>query len=482
MHRKHTRTIWLAGAVLALALLPVEAAARYNSFVVAEPFASYYDTHQGMRVLGLPLSDLTEASGYSAQYFEKGRIEDHRIDVSDPRWAIMYGRLTVELTARDPGARVSGTNLTYGEVGRASAPSLREAPPPGFTGGTRGVHDGMFVPFDPYLRPAPGYVVAPYFWAYINRAELFPAGWLHDIGLPVTGVFTTEVVKGGEGRTIFVQAFERAVLTYDMRNPAGWQVEKGNIGADFVRGIMPPAAPLDLPVDGARVMLPLHILMHAGTPGEQVTAALVWGDGTRLSNTFTVLRGEDGKGLITGNLDWVNMLAPPQPATQAATLEVRTSSGAILTTRWLIVVAQDDPGTQELLVYWTVSGNDDIVVPQHRRVVKTTQPAAAALEELLWGPPTISQIGYGTALPTPQQVLAYPGREPDWGPRVTLRKVTITDGVATADFSREMRAYGGGSLRVKLIRDQITQTLRQFPTVSEVRIAIEGETEGVLEP
>jgi spore germination protein GerM len=56
------------------------------------------------------------------------------------------------------------------------------------------------------------------------------------------------------------------------------------------------------------------------------------------------------------------------------------------------------------------------------------------------------------------------------------------DGVATADFSRELRAYGGGSLRVMLIRKQISQTLMQFPTVHTVRIAIEGQTEGVLEP
>ena len=93
----------------------------------------------------------------------------------------------------------------------------------------------MFVPFDPYLRPVSGYVVAPYFWAYINRADLFPAGWLHDIGLPITHTFTAKVNKGGGERTIFVQAFERGVLTYDMQNPAGWQVEKGNVGTDAMR-------------------------------------------------------------------------------------------------------------------------------------------------------------------------------------------------------------------------------------------------------
>jgi spore germination protein GerM len=45
-----------------------------------------------------------------------------------------------------------------------------------------------------------------------------------------------------------------------------------------------------------------------------------------------------------------------------------------------------------------------------------------------------------------------------------------------------MAAYGGGSLGVRLIREQITRTLQQFSTVREVRIAVEGQTEGVLEP
>jgi spore germination protein GerM len=96
------------------------------------------------------------------------------------------------------------------------------------------------------------------------------------------------------------------------------------------------------------------------------------------------------------------------------------------------------------------------------------------------GPPNLA--GFTTSLPTPEQVLSYSGRAPNWGPRVTLRSLKIENGVATADFSRELQAYGGGSLRVRLIRGQITQTLMQFPTVREVRIAIEGQTQAVLEP
>lgn len=358
------------------------------------------------------------------------------------------------------------------------------------------MHDGMFVPFDSQLRRARGYVVAPYFWAYINRPELFPAGWLHDIGLPMTGVFTAKVTRSGEVRTIFVQAFERAVLTYDMRNPAGWQVEKGNIGSDALRtlpnvpavptptpGTQPARGTIELPTADSSVVLPVHILARLGKPGEKVNATLRWQDGARLSDSFPVLKGEDGGGLVIGNLDWVNMLQRPDPRTQPATLEIRDSAGTLLARQErLTVLSSSDPGTKAVRLYWTVSGTETLQ-PQIRRIVKTgEQEALLTLEELLWGPPGISQVGFGTAMPTPQEVLSYPGRQSDWGPRVRLRGLNISGGVATADFSRELKAYGGGALRVTQIREQITQTLKQFSYIHEVRIAVEGQTEGVLEP
>lgn len=118
-------------------------------------------------------------------------------------------------------------------------------------------------------------------------------------------------------------------------------------------------------------------------------------------------------------------------------------------------------------------------MPETRTIPRTARVGTAALEELLKGPadPTLS-----TALPTPQEVQRYAGREADWGDQVRLLGLTIEDGIATANFSKEMQAFGGGSARVMLIRAQITRTLQQFPTVSEAQIAIEGETEDVLQP
>lgn len=476
-----SRFLLTAGLILAALLLPAAPVAAAPE--IAAPFRAYYAAHEGLRVLGHPLSGLHQVGDCPAQIFEKGRIEDHRMEVQDPAWAFMYGRLTAELMVLQPQGAVSGTRLTYGDLARAADPQARHPMPDNFRGGTLALPDShaVFVPFDPWLRPAPGYAVPDYFWAYMNRRDLFPGGWLHDIGLPMTALFYTQVPKNGISREIVVQAFERSVLSYDPLNPAGWQVERGNIGADALATPLRPTA-ISIPTADSRVMLPLHLLARLGQPADAVTAVLQWQDGTQLTNSFTLLRGEDGQGLLIGNLDWINQLQPPQPRTQPASLEIRSAAGAVLARQPLIVVSANDADTQAIQVYWSISGTDDMVQPQTRRILRTTRPGTAALEELLWGPPAISQVGFRTALPTPEQVLSYPGRAPGWGPRVVLRSLAIVDGVATADFSQELKSYGGGSTRVHLIREQITRTLRQFPTVREVRIAIEGQTDGVLEP
>jgi len=70
-------------------------------------------------------------------------------------------------------------------------------------------------------------------------------------------------------------------------------------------------------------------------------------------------------------------------------------------------------------------------------------------------------------------------------PRGTrLNSIWIQDGIAHVDFSKELRNYGGGSARCLAIRAQIEETLKQFPTVKEVVITVEGkgESEGILQP
>jgi len=65
---------------------------------------------------------------------------------------------------------------------------------------------------------------------------------------------------------------------------------------------------------------------------------------------------------------------------------------------------------------------------------------------------------------------------------VRIQSLTIENGVAKIDFDEQLEFQVGGSCRVAAIRAQITETLKQFPTVNSVIISINGRTEDILQP
>jgi len=207
-------------------------------------FAEYYRQHDGLRVLGRPISGPVVVGSYYAQYFEKGRLEDHSAETTEEKWRFMYGLLVDQLQQKQASGYVGGdlSTVTYATIARFARPESRVAPPAGFQGGVAPKPDGsVFVPFSAALRPEAGHSVAPRFWSHINRPDLFPGGWLHDVGLPITEPLSAVVDKGDvRGRSILVQAFQRTVLTDDPLNPPGWQVERANAGTDYLRAAGEP--------------------------------------------------------------------------------------------------------------------------------------------------------------------------------------------------------------------------------------------------
>lgn len=101
------------------------------------------------------------------------------------------------------------------------------------------------------------------------------------------------------------------------------------------------------------------------------------------------------------------------------------------------------------------------VVPQTPAIAKKT------IEELLAGP-TIGEIGDGMLTIIPSGV--------------KLNSLLIKNGVATADFNDKLTSKVAGSCTVGAIRAQITETLKQFPTISDVVISVNGVSEGILQP
>lgn len=100
-----------------------------------------------------------------------------------------------------------------------------------------------------------------------------------------------------------------------------------------------------------------------------------------------------------------------------------------------------------------------------RSVAKTEAVGAAALTALLGGPSgdESEAAGLGSEIPAGTRLLG----------------LSISDGVATVDLSREFES-GGGSASMLLRVAQVVFTLTQFPTVERVRFLLAGEPAGAI--
>lgn len=103
-----------------------------------------------------------------------------------------------------------------------------------------------------------------------------------------------------------------------------------------------------------------------------------------------------------------------------------------------------------------------------QRVIPYTQSVARKTLEALLGGVGLKEAeqGYSTSI----------------NPGVGLKSLNLANGVARADFDETLDRNIGGSCRVTAIRAQITETLKQFPTVKDVIISVNGRTEDILQP
>ena len=112
-----------------------------------------------------------------------------------------------------------------------------------------------------------------------------------------------------------------------------------------------------------------------------------------------------------------------------------------------------------LRAYFVLAGEVGVegLVPTLREVPKTSAVARAAMEELLKGQGSDPDLG--TGIPAGTRLLG----------------VSIKNGIATVDLSREFES-GGGSASMSYRLGQVTYTLTQFPTVQAVLFQVEGRT------
>lgn len=111
--------------------------------------------------------------------------------------------------------------------------------------------------------------------------------------------------------------------------------------------------------------------------------------------------------------------------------------------------------------YFVLDGDVGVegLVPTLREVPETTAVARAAMETLLRGEILTQYDRLATAIPDGTRLLG----------------LTIRDGIATVDLSREFES-GGGSASAFYRLGQVVYTLTQFPTVRSVLFQVEGTT------
>ncbi|HET8628464.1 MAG TPA: glycoside hydrolase family 76 protein [Thermomicrobiales bacterium] len=199
------------------------------------------------------------------QYFDKSRMEVN--DANGDRTSSYY--VTQGLLAEDMilGRVQVGVNrfeqrapaaVPFGDPDDAQGPTyasltgLLGAPPaaPGQPVATSLARSGATGPADPRgvtcaaIVAETRHCVASVFWDYLNSAGTVYQGGgyvsgplfaplFYATGLPISEAYWTELKVAGTVRPVLVQAFERRILTYDPANPAGWQVEMGNVGRHY---------------------------------------------------------------------------------------------------------------------------------------------------------------------------------------------------------------------------------------------------------
>jgi hypothetical protein len=90
-----------------------------------------------------------------------------------------------------------------------------------------------------------------------------------------------------------------------------------------------------------------------------------------------------------------------------------------------------------------------------------------AIEELLKGPTTEDKnAGYYSNINS----------------GVKIQSLTIENGVAKVDFDETLEKGVAGSCLISAIRAEITETLKQFSTIKDVIISVNGRTDDILQP
>lgn len=201
-------------------------------------------------------------------------------------------------------------------------------------------------------------------------------------------------------------------------------------------------------------------LVLTGCGGGIVDAGPVQGDDAPTTRTNDDEPSRDGDGQPGDDVEPGGEAAEPDP-------ESGQTDGSSEGTDGVDSDAAEADATTAIRLYFLAPGGDTtgragpFLVAVEREVSSTPRIALATLRALVDGPSGAdgSRID-GLASEVPDRTL--------------VLGVTIDDGLATVDLSREFEA-GGGSFSMRSRLAQVVYTVTQFPTVDEVEFHLDGQ-------
>jgi Cu/Zn superoxide dismutase len=292
------------------------------------------------------------------QYFDKSRMEINHPDAeNDGLWYVTNGLLVVEMVegkyqtgdntfddspdpaevniVGDPGDE-TGMSPTYADIneyGLMQTPATAEG-----TAITRMLDADGNVTDDQtmasqnvtaaYRVTVPGidHTVASPFWDFMNSTgtvwdgtsytdDLLFENPFYATGYPITEAYWSKVMIDGSLRDALWQCFERRCLTYTPDNPAGFQVEAGNVGQHYYKWRYETTPPVEPPTEtpAEDVLVNLGTLNDSGVTG---TARIIL-QGTQLTaivDATGLVPGEEHMMHIHGNADGTEATCPTMDA------------------------------------------------------------------------------------------------------------------------------------------------------------------------
>lgn len=231
-----------------------------------------------------------------------------------------------------------------------------------------------------------------------------------------------------------------------------------------------------------------NIVITSPKVGEKVGSPLVVKGKARVfENRFVyILRGQNKSELykdsgVTSALDVdqygdfeFKIPVPTQVGGEKVTLEVFDYSpkDGVVENLVSVPLQINTKETLDVDVYFTNTKKDSDTIctkvfPIKRSILKTSEVAYVSLYQLIQGP-NMAELneGYDTSIPG----------------QTKINSVSVSNGTAYVDFDKGLEYGIVGSCMITAIKSQIESTLKQFTSVKNIVMSIDGQTGGILQP